>query len=208
MKLQFSSRDEISLLVVTGPVTIHDTSILKAGITKILGSDLRKVVLCMGLSELAGEEVLRELAQIEQLARNQGGAIAFGGLGPDLKRVVEKVSPAMAAMVFASDDDAINHLKGAPQAAPMSEVDVLRGKLAEKEKELAAFKARYAAGDSEETLKMRVQVADLVAKNRYLEEQLRLMTLDRRLPPDADAVAEKIASLEAAVEALRVSAGS
>lgn len=197
MKLQFSSRDEVSLLVVTGPVTVHDTAILKAGITRIFAGGKKKIVLSLGLCEIAGEDVLKELSSLEAMAASQGAAVAFGGIGPDLKRVVEKVSPGMAALCYTSDEEAITFVQGTKL------LDAAATELASLRKELADIKAKFAAGDSEETLKTRIQVADLVAKNRYLEEQLRLMILERRLPPDAEAVKEKISSLEAAIEAMQ-----
>lgn len=204
VKLQFSSRDEVSLLVVTGPVTVHDTAILKAGITKIFAGGKRKIVLSLGLCEIAGEDVLKELSSLEAMASSQGAAVAFGGIGPDLKRVVEKVSPGMAALCFTSDDEAITSVQGTQLLdGAAAEMAALRKELEAKTRELADLKAKFAAGDSEETLKTRIQVADLVAKNRYLEEQLRMLTLERRIPPDAEAVKEKIAGLEAAIEALK-----
>ena len=71
-----------------------------------------------------------------------------------------------------------------------------------KDREIVALKAKLKLVDGDGEMNKSMQVSDLVAKNRLLESQLKLMVLERRKAPDGEVAQEKIRTLEATIQTM------
>ena|SRR3989344_3400916 len=195
MKLKFETKDDISILLIQGDIDRHHFAVLKAGITKFLRDRKKNVVLNFAAAEKIDDEVIHELGSLATI--DEGCTVALSGVAPELKQQILKISALTGIGIFGSDEEAIRVFR---ESAKVGVPEELKKKLAEQDAEIAALKEqlKILSGKSGKS----AQDAELTTKNRTLEEQLRFFVLERRIPPDREAIEKKIALLDETIQDL------
>lgn len=203
MKLALRQEDTVSVLEVSGNVDAKNFAILKAGITKLLRDGKNRIVLSfLDASELESE-VIRDLAIIDVYARELSGKIILVSANPDLKESVRLFAKPPVVPILGSIDQAIDYFKKSqPGVEEEEEVTALKQQLQEKDQMIQSLESRIQLQGPKEAADLRAKNAELMGKLRLLEEQVALLTKEKRRPMDEEGFLEKILSLEDAVKKL------
>jgi anti-anti-sigma regulatory factor len=203
MKLALRQEDSVSILEVAGSVDAKNFAILKAGITKLLRDGKNRIVLSFKDATELESEVIRELAIIDVNARELAGKIILTSNNPELKESVKLFAKPPVVPIFATLEIALDYFKKSqPTVEDEEEVSALKNQLQEKEKLVASLEARIKLQDPKELQDLRGTNAELTAKVKLLEEQVNVLTKEKRKPMDEEGFVEKILALEDTVKRL------
>ncbi len=206
MNLNLTQKDGVNVLTVTGGVDLRNIQILKAGITKLYKDGKNKIILELKGSGKLESEVIREIAVLDLFAKELAGSIAIVVDDAELKQGLISFAKPPVMSIFSEMPKAMEYFaKGAAAAAPEPEEldpEAMKGALAAKEKEIEALRNQVKVLDPKETTKLRAENVELQTKLRELEEQLKNLLLERRVPPEADAYKAKIDSMKSTIEEL------
>jgi anti-anti-sigma regulatory factor len=204
MKLQLAAKNGVTILSVTGSLDTKSFTILKAGIAKLFRDGKNKIILNLSSSEKLDNDVIRDLAILDINAKELSGSIALSGVGPELKQGIANFSKPPVIAIFANDEQALEYFQKLSLDAeePEEDAGLLKKQLAAKEKEVEALKAQVKLLDPAQLQAARAKETELAAKNKELENQMRTLLLERRLPPDVEAVEAKISVLEGTIKDL------
>ncbi len=194
-------------------------AIVKAGITKFFQNGKNKILL--ELIDVKGlpDEILRELAMLDLMARELSGRIIILTADVHIKTKVEHfatppVVPCVATReeafkAFAPKTDGIDGKSAAKVAAQAAAVPVAPSPTPAVAASASATPPATGASDKEglfkEQLKqreitelgpLRKQVAELENENKLIKDQLHAMIMARRSVAEPKALEEKIVSLE------------
>lgn len=205
MKLTLADQHGISVLESRGDVTARDVQVLKAGLTNLLRSGKNRIVLDLpGADKLPGE-LLREISQLDVLARELSGRIVISGVGSAAREQITRFAQPPVITCFESKAKAIQSF--APQAAdvqkPSGEPAKLKPQTAE-EKKKAKEDARQQFRNSElgEMHQLRQAVSQLEAEVALLRKQLGNVLVTRRIPANEEVYRARILELEQEVVGL------
>lgn len=203
MKLALRQEDSVAILEVSGSVDAKNFAILKAGITKLLRDGKNRIVLSFKDATELESEVIRELAIIDVYARELAGKIILASTNPELKESVKLFAKPPVVPIFSTLDQALEYFKKSqPAVEDEEEVSALKDQLQEKEKLVASLEARIKLQDPKELQDLRGKNAELSAKVKLLEEQVGVLTKEKRKPMDEEGFVEKILALEDSVKRL------
>jgi anti-anti-sigma regulatory factor len=203
MKLALRQEEAVAILEVSGTIDAKNFAILKAGITKLLRDGKNRIILSLvDATQLEGE-VLRELAIIDVFARELSGKIILASSNAELKESVRMFAKPPVVPILASVALALDYFKKSqPNAEEEEDVGSLKTLLSEKEKAIEALEARIKLQDPREVKELRSANAELKGKITLLEEQVNLLTKEKRKPMDEEGFLEKILTLEDTVKKL------
>lgn len=197
MKIQLLQEKSYPVLVVQGEVSSQEVLILRAGLSKLLKNGKNRIILEFTEASKLSQEVLREIAVFNVLARELAGNIVIAGVDPATKARIETYSKPPVVECFVTRFDAAAAL--APVAPTDSPPPGTPGP-----QPAAPTKADASAGAKSGALKelesqnqLRSELEKLKSRNAELEEQLRVLVITRRDLPDAEAYKDRLRSLEA-----------
>ena len=207
MNLNLAQKDGVNILTVTGGVDLRNIQILKAGITKLFKDGKNRIILELKGSGKLESEVIREIAVLDLFAKELAGSIAFVVDDAELRQTLIGFAKPPVMSIFADMPKALEYFAKGAAAAAAPEVEELdpeamKGALAAREKEIEALRNQVKILDPKEITKLRAENVELQTKLRELEEQVKHLLLERRIPPEADAYKAKIDSMKAAIEEL------
>jgi hypothetical protein len=183
MKISLRTQDGVAVLTGAGEISSHDMEVLRAGILKTLKSGRNRIILELVDAEKLPQELFRELAQFDRLARELSGRIVLAGFNDRLRALVAQASPPPGIECFETTETALQtfHGKAAdPVSAPQAAAP-----------EKSKTELRQAELSSTDLKK---RVTDLENENRSLLEQLHAASLARWKP--------SVAAQDAQIEAL------
>lgn len=201
MNLSLSQKDGITVLTVTGPMDVKNVQILKAGITKLFKDGKNRIALELKDAQALPPEVITEVQNLDKFAKELAGSIVVICASTELKKTIETVSesapPPIA--VFATMEPALKALlkSGSDGVSASAAADpvALSAEIAAKDKEIEALKNQVSVLDPKEITALRAESEDLKTKLREMEEHVKKLMLERRVPPDAEAYNAKIEAL-------------
>lgn len=207
MKVSLRQEGHISVLDIEGEIDIHNFSVLKAGLTKLLGNGKNRIVLHIAKGDNLATEVIRELAILDVYARELSGKLVIASDDTALQQKVTSFAKPPVVAILPSVAKAVAYLQDldaleGDEAGESSEE--LQARVEAQTLEIAALKAQVGLASGGETQKLRVENAALQDKVKLLEQQVGELAGKRTQPPVAEAFMEKIAALEATVKRLGV----
>ncbi len=107
MKLKLTEEKGIHVLEVKEEVDLKNFQILKAGISKLLKDGRNRMILDFSDTPSIDSACLRELAELNLIARELSGEIMLASLSPFIRSNVENLGKPNALTCFPSKEDAI-----------------------------------------------------------------------------------------------------
>jgi anti-anti-sigma regulatory factor len=205
LKISLRQEGHASVLDIEGGIDIHNFTVLKAGLTKLLGNGKNRIVLHIIGEENLATEVIRELAILDVYARELSGKLVLASADPILQQKVMAfakppvipILPTVAKAVEYLND--IDSLEG-DEAGESS--DELQAKIDSQALEITALKAQVSQANAGEAQKLRADNASLKDTLKLLEGQVGELAAKHAQPTGAEGYQEKIAALEATVKRL------
>lgn len=210
MKLSLRHEDGIAILDISGAVSEHELSVLKAGLTKLLQAGKNRIVLhFVDADQLVGE-VLREIAILDLFARELSGRIIIAAENDVLKQSIKSFAKPPSIPVLASAAKAIEYFKLNDPTQEESEesLESLKEQLKEKDKAIKALEEQLRLVDKSQITTLRAENAEMKKRVSLLEKQVDDMVKERRDPMDVDGLLEKNLVLEETVKRLSAQAGA
>ena len=225
MKLSLTQEGDIQILTAKEQITPADTKVLKAGIAKLFKYGKNKIILELTEDQTIPNEVLRELAALDVLARELAGRILLSGVSKDTIKKIElfaipPIIPCFATRAeavaairssqgttdAAKDEAKLGHsqLAPAPMAAPapMESPQVAAVKSTKVAPAPAPTTPAVLSSDGSVDPALLAKLSKLEEDNLKLKDQIRAMTVLRREPPDQSAFKSRIKELEDQLEEL------
>lgn len=212
MQIKLSRDRGIHVLAISGDITIQKFPALKAGITKLFKDGKNKMALDLTQVAKMDPDALRELAQLNTLARELSGEIVVAGINQGQRSKIEFFSKPPILMCFDTLDLAIQSLTASPPpepakpsaaAAPSTSTPgeaIQAGgmmELLEKQKaEIQDLREKLKQRESGDLDRVRKENESLRKLNETLQEGLSQMVAERHHPPDKAAYLERIQNLE------------
>ena len=190
MLLNLQKQGSAHILEVTGDVDAKGASILRAGITKLMKSGKDRIVIDFSKAGAIDGSAIQELGELAKLANELMGKIVAAGAGLKAAKEIGATIPLLPSI-----KEAIDYLNQAkPPIEEISpELDAL---IREKDAKIQALENQVALSSPEELRKLRAENESLRQGGQDLEERLKRLLAERRLPPDADSMLEHVTSLE------------
>lgn len=201
MKIQMLQEGGYPVLVIDGEVSSHDISVVKAGLTKLLKNGKNKILLEFTKSGQLSQEILRELAMFNVLARELSGNIVIAGVDAATQSKIESYSKPPFVECFPTRAAAAAALAPKPVEEPPPPAAVAAA--VAPAPSAASAKGADKSGalkELESQEKIRSELEKLKTRNAALEEQLRVLVIQRREPPDKEAHLERVRILEKELE--------
>lgn len=120
MKIKLESVRDISVLNVTGPVTLESFAVIKAGIKKLFSSGKNKIVLELPDSGAFPTPVLREIAILNLLASELSGQIVLAHIAPLTRAKIEAFSKPPVVTCFPDRNAAAEFFDSKSTESPAS----------------------------------------------------------------------------------------
>lgn len=188
----------IQVLSVAGTLSAHNVKVLNAGITKLFKSGKNKIVLNFSkLPDLETESV-REIVQLNTVARELAGELVLTGLSKQLKDRVSTFAKPPILMSFDTDEQAVEFLRG--QKVHFSGSPEAEAALKQKDQEIAELKKKIEALDPAKFQSMVADKSNAERENQWLHSQLDEFLKVERKPPTPTAAEEKLKELEKRIE--------
>ncbi len=200
MKLALRSERGVEILIGSESISSNDVRVLKAGISKIFRAGKNRIVLDLPESDSIPFDVLRELTELDLLARELSGRLVLSGLKSTARAQVSSFANPPPIECFASVEEAIQHfIKPGPGkaaggvepagAAPTTSVT-------------PESKQQHRSAELGELGTLRREVAQLKDENEVLRKHLQFLLIERRRPKDEDSYRRTIENLQEQIEAL------
>ncbi len=107
MKLSLETKRGIEILKIEGPVTERDLRVVRAGLADALKKGKNRIIVHLGETPRLPHQVLRELSNLDLLARELSGRIVLSGVTPALKREIESYAKPPVIACFKEMSDAL-----------------------------------------------------------------------------------------------------
>ena len=114
MKLTLDKHKELAILRVSEEVSAKDLEILRAGIQKFFRDGKNKIVIDITNVKELNTPFIREIAILNILAAELAGSVVFAGVNEKFKQKMLAFSKPAAFAYYSSEEEAKNHLAGAP----------------------------------------------------------------------------------------------
>jgi regulator of replication initiation timing/anti-anti-sigma regulatory factor len=205
LKISLRQEGNASVLDIEGGIDVHNFTVLKAGLTKLLGNGKNRIVLHIMGGENLATEVIRELAILDVFARELSGKLVLASADPILQQKVTAFAKPPVVPILPSVEKAIQYLNDidsleGDEAGESS--DELQAKIESQAQEITALKAQVSQANAGEAQKLRSENALLKDKLNLLESQIAEFAGKRAQPSGMDGYQEKILALEATVKRL------
>ena len=205
MKISLRQEGHASILDIEGEIDVHNFTVLKAGLTKLLGNGKNRIVLHIVGGDNLSTEVIRELAILDVFARELSGTLVIASGDTILQQKVTAFAKPPVVAILPSVAKAVEYLSDldALEGDEAGEsIDELQAKVDAQAQEITALKAQVAQANSGEAQKLRAENASLKDKLKLLEGQVGDLAGKRLQPTGMEGYQEKIAALEATVKRL------
>jgi hypothetical protein len=215
LKISRSSVNSVEILTITGPITVQESKVLRAGIAAHLKNGKNRIVLELVDAQSLPPEVLKDLAGLDLLARELSGRIVAAGVSQDLRARLALFATPPIIPCFQKREEALKYFVG-----PLTPDAVLCARQAAAAASAAGGAAAPAAGagpsaaaasapagppktreeirqaELGELGQLRKKVSELQAENGVLQDQLESMLVRGKTPPDEAAYQQRIRTLE------------
>lgn len=215
MKLKLESVRDISVLHVSGAITLENFAILRAGIKKLFSTGKNKIILELPDSASFPTPVLREIAILNFLAAELSGQIILAEIAALTRAKIEAFSKPPVVKCFSNRNLATEFFypkvpDEIPSAAPVANRSTPATNLtpsptlptastpvaAPTEEQQKAYKQEIRAKELGDLGEVRKKLSELEVENKELKTRMAELMLVRREPPDIESWREKVSKLE------------
>jgi len=211
VKLTLTPLEGVDVLTGSGEISSNDVLVLKAGIKKLFLSGKNRIVLELPEAGKIPVDVLREVAQLDIIARELSGRVVLAGVKPDTKAQIGRFGSPPIIECFDLKEDAIRFFNPPPRTnalklPPVVEVKAAApstaAELEAKAKAAQQYKADIRQKEITDLGALRKLVSQLENENKLLKGQLLTMLNQRVNPPNETSYQTKIRALESRIEEL------
>ena len=200
MKLTLEHNKGISVLHVKEDVDIHSVKVLNAGVTNLLKSGKNRIILNMIDVKKLPVEALVEALSLHKLASELGGSIYMVGQGDKIKEALKSIPNPPAVKYFSTPEAALvafqEELKNEKAATSNASEDELK-KIYEKLKaENSLLKSKTQGRNNASLKQLQKDNKQLQVKIKILEDQVALLTKEKKKPYELESIQSKIKELE------------
>lgn len=202
MKLKLSSIKDIQILTVSESVSLDNFKVLKAGITKLFKSGKNRLILDFVHAEDLQNDILREISVLNIYARELAGEIILSGISTEVKNKIDHFAQPPLITCFLNTGMGIQYFEkrdAALDSSTKSNAINLPQKAQPTSDEIAQHKSKLKQSEAGVT-DLRKEIEQLKIENTALKKQLLNFILERRLPPNAQALQDRISDLEHQLE--------
>lgn len=218
MKLKLEPYKDLSILSVSGPITVENFAVLRAGIKKLFKDGKNKIVLEIDAADQLSPEILREIAMMNVIASELSGQIVLSKIDPTTQSKIESYSKPPFVRSFKNRDEALlffhppqkeektNDTPQTPEVtAPASPtvtppLNLNPTATTPAEDPGKKFKEDIRKSEMGDVGQLRKKISELEKENKEIKNQLTTLLLQRRDPPDLTAWQTKVATLEKQLE--------
>ena len=213
MKLTLSKDRNVDILNAAGAIEERDVKILKVGITKLIKDGKNQVAIEISEPRVP-TDLLRDLVELDLLARELSGRVVIIALSAELKTQVETYSNPPTLGVFSDRDSACAHFESL-NAAPLAPIPTTTAEgldlaavagdvsaavtptnPAQAAEEQKKYKEDIRKRELTDIGDLRKTIARLEEENKALLTQMETLVADRRAPPNEAAYIERVRDLE------------
>lgn len=204
MNLNLEQKSGAHILKISGDVDVKGTAILRAGVTKLMKSGKDKIIL--DLAQVGGlhESFVKEVTELHKLAAELMGKVVVAGAPANVATQLKAAGDPPPFPVINTVIEAITFLQQTGQLIEElpPEIDAL---IKQRDARIQALENQIALSNPEELRKLRQENETLRSQTQALESQVTELIQGRRIPPDVEAVLEKINVLERNVKEMSAS---
>ncbi len=202
MKLKLIEEKGAHVLDIEGEVDLRGFKILKAGIAKLLKDGKNKMILDFSRTPKIDPGCLRELAELNLIARELSGEILLASLSPMMRMNIENLGKPSALTCFPSRAAALTILTRMGQEPEDEEEDEdtkgmgVEELLAKKKDEVKGLKDQLKQRETGELSKLREQLVTYQTNIKTLEQKVLASLKERRQSDDLAIATERSMMLE------------
>jgi anti-anti-sigma factor len=107
MKLKMNQQKDVCTLNIAGSVDAKSYTVLRAGLTQLLKTGKNRIIIDMAEVDAIDPTAIKDICQLDSLARELAGQIVLSGLSPILRRHVSTLNPPPTIQILAHADEAL-----------------------------------------------------------------------------------------------------
>jgi hypothetical protein len=205
MKLRLDQIKDISILEASEDISVHEISILKAGIGKLLKSGKNKIILNLTNAKKLSTEMMEVILHFQSIAFELKGELILVGQGDLVHEVIQKKGKGNYLKFFTSKEAAVSSFDGDLKGTAATKDPALEMSLADVKKLVEKAQAENQklkssnSGKGSELKKVLSENALFKRKIRKLEKELEVIKKDHKTPANLDFIDAKIKTVETAL---------
>jgi hypothetical protein len=224
LKLSLRSLNGVEILTGSEEISSRVIQVLRAGITRLMKSGKNRIVFEVPSAEKLPPDVLREISQLDLLARELSGRVILAGNSPVLRQqivrfaqppIIECFDSVTAAIQYFAPPkpaDSENLAKAPPAAGPATVTKPVAATAAASPAAAAAPEQTAARSiirqkELTELTEFRKRISQLENENQLLKDRVLAALVQRRVPATPAAAQKKIEALEQKIEELLTEVG-
>lgn len=201
MQIKLEAKQDFHLLQVQGELNENSAQVLHAGISKLLRTGKDKIALELGGTALLPDSFTQELVSLHGIARELGGEIVICLNEPRGGKLRASLGSAKLVVVQSVAEAAEQFARALAVKAPELSTEA-QAILRERDAKIANLEKRVAALDPSQLRSLQSELENVRNENLVLKNQVLSLMEERRIPPDAEAVKERIQGFEKLIQEL------
>lgn len=201
MQIKLEAKQDFHLLQVQGELDEKSAQVLRAGISKLLRTGKDKIALDLGGTAHLPDSFTQELVSLHAIARELGGEIVICLNEPRGGKLRASLGTAQLIVVQNVAEATEQFARALAIKSPELSADAQKI-LQERDLKIASLERRVAALDPTQLRNLQSELENVRNENLVLKNQVLSLMEERRIPPDADAVKERIQGFEKLIQEL------